>query len=213
MSKNHTRNDGGAIYCENGSAPVLINNILHINMSDFQVFIADNSSAPKMLNNINESGTLGIAEGVTYNWDNYGENFDIDPQFVDPWSGNYRLKATSPAINKGIDPTGLSLPTTDLDGNPRIFDSAIDLGCYEYQDIVGIEETRWLETLFTLYPNPVSNTLYIETTNNTTPEVKIYSMQGALLIHTKGNQIDISALLIGIYIAEIDGVSRKIVKQ
>jgi len=65
-----------------------------------------------------------------------------------------------------------------------------------------------------LYPNPVSNILYIETdTDKTMPIVKIYSMHGVLLLSTKGKQIDLSSLPNGIYIAEIEGVCKKIVKQ
>jgi hypothetical protein len=43
--------------------------------------------------------------------------------------------------------------------------------------------------------------------------VRIYSMQGALLLNTKGNLIDVSSLSRGIYIAEIDGVACKFVKR
>jgi hypothetical protein len=42
---------------------------------------------------------------------------------------NFRLKATSPCINKGV-ATGVM---TDLDGNPRIVGNLPDLGCYEKQ--------------------------------------------------------------------------------
>jgi hypothetical protein len=55
--------------------------------------------------------------------------------------------------------------------------------------------------------------LHIETDNNIMPEIKIYSIQGVLLLHEKGNQIDVSALSSGIYIVDIDGVRRKIVKR
>ena len=65
-----------------------------------------------------------------------------------------------------------------------------------------------------LYPNPVSNVLHVETGNfNVVPEVKIYSTQGALLMQAMGTQIDVSSLPKGVYVAEINGISRKIVKQ
>lgn len=63
---------------------------------------------------------------------------DADPLFVTPvpsaptTSGNLRLRAASPAIDAGDDGvTSPSLPSTDLDGNPRIIGSAVDLGAYE----------------------------------------------------------------------------------
>jgi len=65
-----------------------------------------------------------------------------------------------------------------------------------------------------LYPNPTSGVLNIETGNNDTlPEIKIYSIQGALLVNTKGNKIDISSLPNGVYIASINGQALKVVKQ
>jgi len=71
-----------------------------------------------------------------------------------------------------------------------------------------------MENAIKIYPNPVSNILHIETNNpNTLPEINIYSIQGVLLMQAKGNQIDISSLQSGIYIANVDGVCRKIVKQ
>jgi len=74
----------------------------------------------------------------------------------------------------------------------------------------GIKEYN---NLVKLFPNPVTNILNIETLNsNKIPETKIYSIQGALLLNTKGSQIDVSSLPSGIYIAKIDGVSRKFVK-
>lgn len=66
----------------------------------------------------------------------------------------------------------------------------------------------------TIYPNPVSNILYIKTGNtDAIPSVKIYSIMGVLLLNSNGNQIDVSSLTSGIYIVEVDGIYRKIVKQ
>jgi len=76
--------------------------------------------------------------------------------------------------------------------------------------VLSIEEP--LLPNLTVYPNPVSNILHIET-NNMAPEIKVYSIQGVLLLQTKGNEIDMSSLAKGIYFAEIDGVCRKVVKQ
>lgn len=65
-----------------------------------------------------------------------------------------------------------------------------------------------------LFPNPVSEILYIETTeDNNIPKVKIYSIQGVLLINTTGKQIDLTSLSSGLYIVNINGINKKIVKQ
>lgn len=68
-------------------------------------------------------------------------NMDIDPQFVNapapstiPFSnGDYRLKACSPAITAG-DNSKLTV-TMDKDDLPRIVNSTVDIGAYEYQSL------------------------------------------------------------------------------
>jgi len=43
---------------------------------------------------------------------------------------NYRLQSTSPCINAG---TNAFAPMPfDLDGNPRVLDGTVDMGCYEF---------------------------------------------------------------------------------
>ena len=60
-------------------------------------------------------------------------NIDGDPSFMDPENGDFHLKYNSPCINAGAnDAPGLGL--TDLSGNPRISDTSVDMGAYEYQD-------------------------------------------------------------------------------
>jgi len=82
------------------------------------------------------------------------------------------------------------------------------------KEINGITDITKSSTLINVYPNPTTGILNIEIGNShTLPEVKIYSIQGVLLIHTKGNTIDLSPLANGIYIANINGQSRKIVKN
>jgi len=64
-------------------------------------------------------------------------NITGDPQFVDSANNDFRLKSTSPAIDKG-DSSDPKLPATDADGLPRSIDGknsgrAIpDMGAYEY---------------------------------------------------------------------------------
>lgn len=77
---------------------------------------------------------------------------------------------------------------------------------------VSIRENEIANTI-KLYPNPVSDILNIETDTNIVPEVKIYSIQGQLLLNIKGNYIDVSSLSTGIYIANINGQCIKVVKQ
>jgi hypothetical protein len=55
-------------------------------------------------------------------------NVNIDPRFVNPGAGDYRLQPISPAINIGASFTDIP---RDLDGNPRRVGSRTDLGAYE----------------------------------------------------------------------------------
>ncbi len=55
-------------------------------------------------------------------------NLDLDPLFVDPENGDYRLQPNSPAIDAG---TLDGAPQNDLDGTPRPQGAGIDMGAFE----------------------------------------------------------------------------------
>jgi uncharacterized repeat protein (TIGR02543 family) len=59
-----------------------------------------------------------------------------DPLFVGAASGDYRLQSNSPCINWGDNSEVTT--TNDLDGNPRIVDSVVDIGAYEYQTPISL---------------------------------------------------------------------------
>lgn len=74
----------------------------------------------------------------------YSEIKDISPGFVQPSAGagkdfdglaaNWALDIFSPCINSGtLNITDVSLPSTDLAGQPRINSTSIDIGAYEDQ--------------------------------------------------------------------------------
>ena len=53
--------------------------------------------------------------------------------FKNPSAGDWRLKNGSPAFNVIRRVDAGDMPAVDLDGNPRLFGSRYDLGCYELQ--------------------------------------------------------------------------------
>lgn len=59
-----------------------------------------------------------------------GNIFATWPAFLDTLNGDFRVAACSPAINAGTNES-LEGILTDLDGNPRILDSLVDMGAYE----------------------------------------------------------------------------------
>lgn len=70
----------------------------------------------------------------------YGDlDGSIDPQFEDASSGDYRLKAGSPAINAGSNAViDMTVNPVDLDGYPRITDyimgGTVEMGAYEFHN-------------------------------------------------------------------------------
>jgi hypothetical protein len=68
-------------------------------------------------------------------WDIAQNNINVSPQFFDPVNGDYHTQAASPCIGAGTT-NSPSLPATDLDGNPRVINGLVDLGCYEFTTTV-----------------------------------------------------------------------------
>ncbi|MEF3695272.1 MAG: LamG-like jellyroll fold domain-containing protein [Candidatus Cloacimonadota bacterium] len=65
-------------------------------------------------------------------------NLNTDPGFTGETGNPYAISKTSYCIEAGINETaGLTLPATDLMGNPRIYNhstaNGVDMGAYEYQ--------------------------------------------------------------------------------
>ncbi|MCX7726564.1 MAG: right-handed parallel beta-helix repeat-containing protein, partial [Chitinispirillaceae bacterium] len=138
----NTSTFGGGIYWESSEGEIvkIYNTILwgNQNMSgnknqcyffetlpDFYYCIVEGGTSDFWMNNskLDTLPYLGTFENC----------IDVDPKFVDPASGNFRLLAGSPAIDAGIpDTSGLYIPALDLDLKERIVNGRIDIGCYEY---------------------------------------------------------------------------------
>ena len=54
-----------------------------------------------------------------------------DPAFVNPATGDYHLRVTSPCRNAGSNQAWMT-SGTDLDGRPRLLEGTVDLGVYEF---------------------------------------------------------------------------------
>ena len=59
-------------------------------------------------------------------------NISSHPLFWDQTKLQYQLLEGSPCINTGTNLAWMAPPATDLDGNERIHDGTVDMGCYEF---------------------------------------------------------------------------------
>ena len=85
-----------------------------------------------------DNGEVDICASAAFvAWNNL---FGVDPRFVDPDIGDYRLSEESPAIDSGSDSSETqTFPDTDLAGNARLVGNAVDLGDYEFQGVTSVE--------------------------------------------------------------------------
>ncbi|MBU2920582.1 T9SS type A sorting domain-containing protein [Winogradskyella psychrotolerans] len=99
----------------------------------------------------------------------------------------------------------------DLSGNDRVFNTTIDLGAYEYNSSLGLDTITLNTNAVKLYPNPVSDRLYIQSTEQI-ESVAIYNINGQLVkeSHTVNNGIDVSNLSTGLYLIQMKTASSSI---
>ena len=84
---------------------------------------------------------------------------------------------------------------------------------YQNYQILSNENILLSET--NIYPNPVSEKLYIASENENIKTFTIYSITGKLILKEKNfnNAINVSKLSKGIYFIEIDTVEGKVIKK
>ncbi len=115
-----------------------------------------------------------------------GENHIYEaPLFRDQANFDFYPDSLSPALDAGTpDTCGLGLPALDFAAAPRISNSRIDIGAYEYQFAEPVKLVIQAESanLLQLYPNPF-NGLQRVRINMTEPlqKVNVYNLQGRLV--------------------------------
>lgn len=131
---------------------------------------------------------------------------DIGPSY-DALNADWSLTDESPCVNTGTpDTSGLFLPDYDIEGNPRIYGSRIDMGAYENQVFTLIEPVLQKIIFTSVYPNPGTNHLNIKTKLiNSTFELTDFT--GKIIIRTSLNsftkQINTSNIPSGMYFYRI----------
>lgn len=172
ISNNTICNNGGLGVQISFSSPTFYNCIINgNNPGGYQIEEFNDPKSKLSVNYYNTqiqggySGVLG--EGYTFH-DVVSEN----PQFMNPTAGagieydaleaDWRLRSTSPCVDTGFpDTTGLNIDVIDLAGEPRIYNSIIDMGAYEYTGYSDIPESIANKQQINLYPVPSKETITI----------------------------------------------------
>lgn len=186
---NHCEGGGGGFYCKDSVSPVLYNNILYGNTQyggqSNQVYLWDRLSQPDFYFNDIEGGTEGFdGTGAAEFTGQFQNNFSLEPEFV---GQSYAPALQSPCVNTGNpDTTGCLIPATDLAGNNRLIDNRIDIGAYEQQQLLSIDDHfKPCNTIdhLKVWPNPAVHEINIEfnLVSATNIRVLLVSPQGAVL--------------------------------
>ncbi|HSW88162.1 MAG TPA: right-handed parallel beta-helix repeat-containing protein [Candidatus Saccharimonadales bacterium] len=181
-------NVGNGLYTNHGTGSVLFANNLSYANKEYGVGVNGSASGNIVENNIligngiagikTWSGTSNtqIANNILFNnATNFilsgsaiqTGNLTVDPQLVNyvaDGTGDYHLKATSPAIDAGI---STNAPSIDFDGNARPQGNGFDIGVYEYLTGITITPTPVATATPTLTPSPIP-------TNTPTPIVNAF---------------------------------------
>lgn len=160
----------------------LTNSVLWDNYGQSIIFMNNEFNQPGLSNiqySCLEDGINSITVDLltTLNW--MDGNIESNPLFID---NSYIFQDNSPCINSGTaDTTNLNLPEFDLAGNPRIYDGRIDMGCYEWQNLVSAGEDVVPEIVkLSNYPNPFnpSTTISFNIPIDKRAELTIFNMKG-----------------------------------
>ncbi len=112
-----------------------------------------------------------------------GNNIDTDPMFVNQMGSDLRLTAGSANIDAGSVAAPF-LPDTDLDGNPRVIGTTVDIGPFEYRLPTAIDPSAPLSLRFLgAYPNPFNPTLTVafELDRARAVTVEVFNVRGQLV--------------------------------
>ncbi len=132
---------GAALQCGSSATILLANCVLWGNQSEVYLSEPYMSAGPSLtVRNCDVGGgqaAVHVSSGATLTWG--PGNIDLDPLFLDAdgvdnvpgtEDDSLRLASGSPCLDAG-DSSLVADPSTDLEGNPRIFGLAVDMGAYE----------------------------------------------------------------------------------
>ena len=131
-----------------------------------------------------------------------------NPQFAVLSAQPYSLTYNSACIDRGLaDTTGLFLPMYDLAGEPRIENTRIDMGAYEYPFYLPISKFEKNDGL-NIYPNPANGYFMIDCNGitNRLLSIRILNLQGQIVMSQlapNNSRFETTDLKSGVYIVKI----------
>lgn len=174
-----------------------------------QVWLWGSDCYPVFNNGVVQYGLDSINGYEHLSDENYNNMLDVNPLFVDMQSHDYHLLANSPCINTGVaDISGLFIPETDLAGGPRVFNGRIDMGCYEWNNLV-VNEVVTCENTIAVYPNPLNDNAFcvINLDKKSDVVIRLISLDGKEVYREKCGVFDA-----GEHHIPLDGIMKNIEK-
>ncbi|RLD42566.1 MAG: hypothetical protein DRJ05_05245 [Bacteroidetes bacterium] len=195
-----------------GSNMHIYNSILYAN-EPIEIGVGGEEEYPCSLNIYNsliDGGEEGVKYISDYNTVFYDTetNIDEDPLFLGEWEHPYQIDNGSPCIDAGTInlPDFIEIPEFDLAGNPRIVGGSIDIGAYEWNPTVDVDEADkvLLDKLLQVFPNPAENIVNLSVNPGEEQKIVIYDMAGQVVLEKTVSQaslsIDISIWKQGLYL-------------
>ena len=134
--------------CGKGGTLTLVNSILWDNRGP--VATGGRPRPPIIDHGQPDSAGLTLLSSIVQFAGGDGGGWNLDPLFLNPSSGNFRLQSASPAIDAGQGAASDS-GALDLAAAARVVGGAIDLGALEYQGVAGtplrLSSVRWSDAV------------------------------------------------------------------
>jgi hypothetical protein len=165
-------------------------------VSTYDVFIR-NSIANVSSNAGTYGGTFSATNVTTL--DPATDNLNLDAEYKPTSASNYIVDQGDNAYYDEA-----LFGDLDLSGNDRVFNTTIDLGAYEYNSTLSVDDISLDENTVKLYPNPATDVVNIKT-NQTIKNVAVFNVNGQKVLDIANqSQINISNLPTGMYFLNIN---------